>query len=128
MTVSFCSSQVSGDSFRKPPMGYELYSWPGLGGVWNFCIRPNTDSEATVEQVFNKKTVLRGIDQLKRRISELPVNAQIYWADRIPAGKGPKAKDSESLGYPPAEIREQVRQYSEKHHVEVQILNPLFNP
>jgi hypothetical protein len=109
-------------------MGYELYSWPGTSGGWNFCVRPNTNSEATVEQVFNKKTVLRSVDQLERRISELPVGAKVYWVDRIPSGEGPRAKGSESLAYPPAEIREKIRGYAEKHHVKVEVLNPLFNP
>jgi hypothetical protein len=128
MVFSVCFSQDSGTSFSKVPMDYELYSWPGTGGDWNFCVRPNTNSEATVEQVFNKRTVLRSVAQLERRISELPAGAKVYWVDRIPSGKGPRAKGSESLTYPPADIRNQVRKYAEKHHVEVEVLSPLFNP
>jgi hypothetical protein len=108
--------------------GYELYSWSGTGGGWNFCIRPNTSSEATVEEVFNEKTVLRGVEQLKRRIARLPAGAEIYWFDRIPLGKGPKAKGSERIGYPPAEVREQIRGYAEKHRIKVLILSSLFKP
>jgi hypothetical protein len=127
MTFSVCMSQVQDSRPYDIRMGYELYSWPGSSGRWNFCIRPNTSSEATVEQVFNKKTVLRGVAQLKRRISELPSGAKVFWVDRIPSGNGPKAKGSESLRYPPAELREEVQGYAEKHQVEVQVLNPLAN-
>ena len=128
MTLSLCFSQNSGGSLQKAPLGYELYSWSGTSGEWNFCIRPNTDSEATVEQVFDKKTTLQGVHQLERRISELPPGAKVFWVDRIPSGKGPRAKGSESLGYPPVKIRQHVRRFGEKHHVQVEVLNPLFNP
>jgi hypothetical protein len=126
--VSFCSAQLPDDPLRKPLMAYELYSWPNGKGGFTFCILPNTSSEKSAEQVFNEKTLLRGTTQLKRKIAELPSGARLYWNNRIPWGKGTKAQGSESLGYPPADVREQIRRYAEKHHVEVQILNPLFNP
>jgi len=127
-TLSLCLSQDAGAPPHKAPMGYELYSWPGANGDWNFCIRPNTNNEATVAEVFNKRTAIRGVDHLERRISELQADAKVFWVDRIPSGKGPRAKGSESLTYPPAEIREKVRVYAAKHHVEVEVLNPLFSP
>jgi hypothetical protein len=128
MTLSVCVSQVRDSPPHETRMGYELYSWPGSSGRWNFCIRLNTNSEATVEQVFDKRTVLRSVAQLKRRISELPAGTQVFWVDRIPSGNGPKATGSESLSYPPAELREEIRGYAKKHQVEVQVLNPILNP
>jgi hypothetical protein len=100
-------------------MAYELYSWPDSSGGWNFCVLYNTSSEKTVQQVFNKKTELRGVDQLKHRISELPAGASIAWVDRLPSGTGPKAKGSESLKYPPADIMADVRRFAEEHNIKV---------
>jgi hypothetical protein len=109
-------------------MGWELYSWPNADGGWTYSIRPNTNSEATVERVFNKESQLKGIEQVKRAISKLPKGAIIYWLDRIPSGTGSRAAGSESLGYPPARVRDQIRRYAKKYQIEVQIPNPLFNP
>ena len=128
MMLSVSVSQVRDSPPHETRMGYELYSWPESSDRWNFCIRLNTNSEATVKQVFDKKTVLRGVAQLKRRISELPAGAKVFWVDRIPSGNGPKAKGSESLSYPRAELREEIRGYAKKHQVEVQVLNRLLNP
>ncbi len=128
MTLSVCLSQVRDRLPYEVRLGYELYSWPRSSGGWNFCIRPNTEREATVEEVFNNEGILRGVDQLKRRISQLPAGAKIFWVDRIPSGNGPRAKGSEILGYPSSEIREQIRHYANRHHVDIEVLDPLVNP
>jgi hypothetical protein len=115
----FCASRASGNAGQKTPMAYELYSWQDSSGGWNFSLLYNTSSEKTVQQVFNKKTELRGVDQLKHRISELSAGAGISWVDRLPSGTGPKAKGSESLKYPPAEIMADVRRFAEAHNIKV---------
>ena|SRR5216683_4935215 len=128
MMLSVCLSQVQDRSPSEYRLGYELYSWHGSSGGWNFCIRPNTEREATVKEVFNGEGVLRGEDQLRRRISKLPGGAKIFWVDRIPSGNGPKEKGSESLGYPPVKVRERILQYAKRHHVDVEVLGSLVNP
>jgi hypothetical protein len=80
-------------------------------------LRYNTSGEKTVQQVFSEKTRLRGVDQLKHRLSELPAGANVYWVDRLPSGTGPRAKGSESLRYPPAEIMADVKRFAEAHKV-----------
>src|SRR5580704_14692035 len=78
---------------------YELYSWRGPNGTWNFSLLPNTSSEKSVTLVFNKKVASHGLDQLKKTISLLPEGATIALLDRLPTGTGPKAKGSERLTY-----------------------------
>jgi len=118
MTASISLSQ-----HRLTPMGYELYSWQDSTGGWNFSISYNTSREKTVKEVFNQKTVLRGVDQLKRRLSKLPNGASVFWLDRIPTGTRPKAKGSESLGYPPLEMIQEIQKYAEAHKIKVEVLS-----
>lgn len=121
IAFALCSAQGPNDSLRKPPMGYELYSWQGADGSWNFSLLPSPSGvNIPAEAVFNKKFLLRGVNGLNREISKLPVGATIYWLDRI-LGNGPKTKKSESLSYPPANIIEHVRRHAEARHVEVQM-------
>jgi len=107
--------------FNPASKGYEFYSWPDSEGSWNFCILYGTNREKVTEEVFSKKTLLPGLDALKHKISELPGGTHVFWASRIPSGSGPRAKGSESLVYPPLDIREQVIAYAKKHHVEVEV-------
>jgi hypothetical protein len=117
--IALCASPRPANVGQKTPMSYELYSWQDLKGVWKFCLLYNTSSEKTVKEVFSKKTELQGTDQLKRRISELPAGASISWVDRIPSGTGPKAKGSESLKYPPADVMADVKRFAEGHNIRI---------
>ncbi len=109
------------DPFSPASKGYELYSWPDSKGNWNFCILHGTNREKVTEEVFSKKTLLPGLEPLKRKISELPAGAQVFWASRIPSGSGLRARGSESLAYPPLDIREQVIAYAKKYHIDVEV-------
>jgi len=123
MAIAFCSAQGPDDSLRKPPMGYELYSWQEPNGSWTFRLLPSPSGvNIRPEEVFNKKFLLHGVDGLNHQISKLPIAATIYWLDHILPGTGPVAKQSQRLSYPPANIIEQVRRYAEKRHVDVQML------
>jgi hypothetical protein len=103
-------------------MGYELYSWQSPNGDWNFCVLFNTSSEKTIEEVFDAKTTLRGVNQLKQKLSTLPEGARIFWLDRIPTGTGPKAKGSGGLRYPPSDIIEEIRHYAEAHKIRIEVV------
>jgi hypothetical protein len=102
-------------------MGYELYSWQESSGRWTFSLLASPSGpNISAEQVFNKKFLLNGVKELKQRISGLPVGATIFWLDRI-TDTSQETQTSQRLSYPPANIIEQVRQYAEKRHVEVQM-------
>jgi len=79
-----------------------------------------------VEQVFGRNAQIHGTSQIERQISKLPPGAHIYWIDRIPTGKGPRAKGSEALTFPPPEIREEIRQFAEKHHITIEVSSRLY--
>jgi hypothetical protein len=122
MAVAFCTAEGPNDSLRKPPISYELYSWREPNGGWNFCLLPSPSGvNIPAEAVFDKRCLLRGVNGLSQKMSRLPAGVSIYWLDRI-LGNGPKAEKTESLGFPPADVIEQVRRYAERRHVEVQAL------
>jgi hypothetical protein len=89
---------------------YELYSWKASNGNWSFCLLYATNRQKTVEEVFNEKTTLHGLEQLKKKISTLEKGARIVWFDRLTLA-GVRVKGSESLGYPSRQVVEDVKQY-----------------
>ena len=128
IAIAFCSAQGHNDSLRKPPKGYELYSWQESSGRWSFSLLASPSGpNISAEQVFNKKFLLNGVKELKQTISGLPVGATIFWLDRI-TDTSHETKASQRLSYPPANIIEQVRQYADKRHIEVQMLGKNQEP
>jgi hypothetical protein len=118
--VPLCTAQQGRSAGGPVSATYELYSWQtSIGNDWKFCLLPTTSREKTVKEVFNEKTALRGVDQIKRKISELPAGSTILWASRLPFGNRPKAKGSEILKYPPAEVLAELRQYAQERNVEI---------
>ena len=114
-----CAAQHGASVMQKTPTVYELYSWQTSDGGWSFSMLPNTSSETPVRVIFDKKRELRGIDQLKKRISELPAGVSIVWLDRTPTGTKPKAKGSEGLKYPPRQIIDEIRSFGGDHKIDV---------
>jgi hypothetical protein len=120
IAIALCSAQGSNEPPRKPPAGYELYSWQEPSGSWNFCLLASPSGvNIRAEQVLDKKFLLRGVNGLEREMSKLPVGSTVYWLDHTIPETGPKTKEGERLRYPPANIIEQVRQYAEKCHIKI---------
>jgi hypothetical protein len=95
---------------RTKPMGYELYSWQDVRGIWNFSLLYNTDRNHTAKEIFNKKTVLRGLRQLKKRISGTAAGSTIFWVGRLPPGTGATPTEARRLSYPPDEMVREIEQ------------------
>ena len=105
-------------------MSYELYSWRESNGSWNFCVLAIPSGvNVSAEQVFNKRFLLSGVKELKRKISGLPVGATIFWLDRISLSTGQKAKESEKLSYPPSETIQGIRRHAEAYKIKVEVLS-----
>jgi hypothetical protein len=120
LMVPVCVSQNRDK--KTLPLAFELYSWQDTKGNWNFCVLPNTNRLKTVPEVFNKNTALRTIDQLRRKLANLPEGASVFWFDRIGAATGPNAKAGKDLAYPPPSIVETVRKYAEAHKLRLEML------
>jgi hypothetical protein len=126
--AALCSAQGANDSLRKPPMGYELYSWQPPDGSWNFSLLPSPSGvNIPADAVFNKKFLLRGVKALNKEISKLPAGTTIYWLDQI-LGSSPKMKETGIISYPPANIIDQVRRTAETFHVELQVSGNDWSP
>jgi|SRR5580698_1887672 hypothetical protein len=114
-----CASQQFTEGEQRPVYYYELYSWqttPGSG--WNFSVFYNTDRNKTVKEVFDKKVVLSGVDQLKLKIVDMPEGSHIIWFDRLTIN-GAKARGSERLQYPPQELVQEIRRYAQTRNIQV---------
>jgi hypothetical protein len=78
--ASAISASRQPSELQQPPNYnlYELYSWQdSRAREWNFCILYNTSREKTVKEVLNKKTAIRRLDELKKKISDLPPGSKI---------------------------------------------------
>ena len=74
--------------------------------------------ESTVQEVFNTKSALHSVDELKRNISALPSSADVVWFDRLTLS-GTRVRGSERLKYPPKEIVDEIKHAAESHGVTV---------
>jgi TonB family protein len=105
--------------FAQHRLTYQLYSWQEIDGDhWNFSVLHDTDRQKTVGEVFTPKTVFRGLDQLKQRISEMPEGSRIVWFDRLTIG-GAGVKGSERLKYPTEEVVAEVRRHAQARGIEI---------
>jgi hypothetical protein len=122
--VSICVAQKPDGFGNTHPQLYELYSWRQSDGIWSFSVLPSPSGVNTpADAIFNEKFVLRGVDKLKRKISKLPAGTKLLWMDRIASGQTSKAPGSATLMYPPAAVVEEVKQYAQKKHIEVEIVS-----
>lgn len=106
---------------QYPPRAYELYSWQELDGRWRFCLLASPSGpNISAEQVFDKKVRLLGVKDLKRKISELPSRATIFWLDRI-SGTTSHSQADKIMGLPPRETIQAVRHYAAARQIQVEL-------
>jgi hypothetical protein len=116
VTLSCAAQQTRNQGGPVP--AYELYSWQDSKGEWRFSLLYNTNRQKTVQEVFNKKSVLHGSNGVKRRISQLSIPSEIVWFDRLTLS-GVRLKGSEALKYPPKDIVDEITRYADAHGVKV---------
>jgi hypothetical protein len=105
------------------PMGYELYSWQEPNGSWSFSVLPSPSGvNIPAQEVFNKKSLLRGVKELKRKVSRLPEGATIYWLNRL-SGTDQNANQSHKLSYPPQTTMQDIQHYAEARKIKVEMLS-----
>ena len=103
---------------EKAPLTYQLYSWEDANGGWNFSVLHDTNRQKTVAEVFNPKVTLKGLDQLKGKLSEMPKGSHVVWFDRLTLG-GAKVKGSESLKYPPDQVVAEIKQHAQTRSIDI---------
>jgi hypothetical protein len=59
--------------------GVELYSWRPATGVWHFSLLMGTNRTKSIEEITDPKVTIVGVDNLKKKFSELPKGEQVYW-------------------------------------------------
>jgi hypothetical protein len=72
---------------------YELYSWPSsASGEWNFCVLYNTSRQKAASKIFDNATSLKGLNELKQRISQMAPGSKIMRFGELTAADGRKQK------------------------------------
>jgi hypothetical protein len=98
---------------------YELYSWEGDRGVWNFGLFPAiSNSGLAPKLITSRKTLLVGLDKLKGKIATLPASSEILWLDHT-MGVYAKAKGSEIFKYPPPNIVADIQRHCETKRIKL---------
>jgi len=104
-------------------MGYELHSWQQSNGRWNFSLLPSPSGvNVTTDEVFDKKFLLSGTKELKRKISDLPPDATIYWLNRTSATEQQR-NEVKKLRYPSTKVVQDIRNYAAAHKIKVELLS-----
>jgi len=103
---------------------YELYSWQEAGGSWNFCMLPSPSGvNVTTKQVFSPQCRIAGLRNLKKRVSELPEHAKVFWLDHVwnSDERDERYAKGRKLRFPPSNVITDVEHEAEHHGVELQM-------
>ncbi len=107
-------SLISKADGTKIDMPYELYSWQVDKG-WNFALLYNTSREKSLDEIFDPKSTIHGLQNLKKRLTAFPRGTTIIWFSKVKV----KTKSVIEINLPPKEIVEDVKNYSEIHGVKI---------
>lgn len=110
------------DGFAHPRARlYELYSWPESNDIWNFRLLPSPSGvNIPVETIFDEKFRIRGIDELKRKLSVLPTGTRIIWLPGLAPGQNPN-KEGSKLALPSSHTVEKVKRYANQRGIRVEV-------
>jgi len=117
--VLSCSGRSASDSADEAPL-YEMCSWPEAEGGWNFRVMEGSPDFGWVpDAIFDTKFILHGIDQLKRKISELPPGSEVNWFDHTVQDH---MTGTEALVYPPDDLIDEIVSYAGKRGIKIRPL------
>ena len=99
---------------------FELYSWPSsVRGEWNFSVLYNTTRQKAGSEIFDNATSLKGLNQLKQRISKMAPGSKITWLGELTGADGRKQKGTEKLAYPPDSVVDEVKKFAAARNIEI---------
>jgi len=114
------SQQANSGSTTSDYDIFELYSWPSsVDGGWNFSVLYNTSRQKAGSEIFDKATSLKGLNQLKQRISKMAPGSKITWLGELTGADGRKQKGTEKLAYPPDSVVDEVKTFAAMRHIEI---------
>jgi len=100
----------------------DLYSWTDASGEWRFCLLPSLSGrQYRVEEILDTRITLKGVDELERKMDELPEGTGIFWNESVAACKWIKCQ--ETFAYPPANMMGRIRAHAELHYISLDIFN-----
>lgn len=114
--TSSCLGQKKESPSRLPT--YELYSWKGSGGNWEFSILQSTNRMKTAAEIFDERRTIHGLNNLKKEMLHLVRPSRIAWIKDL-VYEGAPVTGTERLGPPPKEIVYEIVEFASKHGVEV---------
>ena len=121
-----CNTQPNGP-LPKSMKGYELYSWQ-TDGQWHFTLITGTNRNKNLEEITSGEDQMTGDGLVKLHVTG--VNKIKAVLDRIPSGEfitwNPgfvivKEGSVNPLAFPPADIINQIKEYSEQRGLVFQI-------
>ena len=59
--------------------GIELNSWLPASDVWRFSLLMGTNRTKTIQEITDPKVTIIGVNNLKKKLSELPKGENVYW-------------------------------------------------
>jgi hypothetical protein len=99
---------------------YELYSWPSsASGEWNFSVLYNTSRQKAASEIFDNATSLKGLNELRQRISQMASGSKIMWFGELTAADGRKQKGTGKLAYPPDSLVQEVKKFAAERNIEI---------
>lgn len=117
LLLTICCTGMALCASGQTPPAYELYSWQESNGRWSFCVlRSPSGVNISVDQVFDRRCLLSGVTELKRKLSRISARTTIFWLDGI-VGEDHKTKKSARLRLPPPEMIQDIRHYAEGHKI-----------
>jgi hypothetical protein len=61
--------------------GVELNSWKPASGDWHFTVLIATNRKKSIQEITDPKVTIVGVDNLKKKLSELPKGENVYWVN-----------------------------------------------
>ena len=99
-----------------------LYSWPTSSGDWEYSLRVGPSGRTLyAEEVFDKKSVVLGTRNLKRKFTQLPSGTLVHWLKHIDPQPDRSTTQSAKLSYPPPETIREINDYAAAHGVKLEV-------
>ena len=110
--LSFTSADGNARPAKPMFKGVELYSWrDSPNRQWSFSLLAGTNRNKTLKEIKSPKSVIVGVKELKRRMSDLAVGEHISWSNN----------NTKHLSYPPKKVRDDISKTAQSLRIHLYI-------